>query len=378
MYTRYTCYGPDIRFKSGKADLWVASERYSRSAQINFLRPATRWELEVRPHGNILSTCKTVYEEAVPILYRGRNFLLLTGPCPRGRYQALATHIFLARLTPLARSHVTTISLLSQSYEEDCSVEDVGPVYAELAAYMAFCLPSFKTLCVTVLDERLKTAVEMLRGVYEKEGVVICLTMGSGAGTAFECSDVQGFEVVLQQEIENMGYEEYNEGEDFEQASVDEHSMEGVRSTDQLGQKVTSQPQNRIKDEQVHSIWEEVHEEANVPEFEHETIESMYTRLRAQKEAELPKSLKTVRLAGSSKMKVTTLEREPYQPGLRRRSRVPRSVPKTRGEEKDQTMEQVQEVEDVDNDEDEWFDAAMSPAGTESGKDGDAENWEVL
>ena len=45
-----------------------------------------------------------VYQEAVPILYRGRNFLFLTGPCPRGRYQAYATQMFLSRLTPLVRN----------------------------------------------------------------------------------------------------------------------------------------------------------------------------------------------------------------------------------------------------------------------------------
>ena len=104
IYERYKCHGPKVRFKSAREDLWVLSAGYTRSGQINFLRPATEMELEWRPCGNILSTCRMVYQEAVPILYRGRNFLFLTGPCPRGRYQAYATQMFLSRLTPLVRN----------------------------------------------------------------------------------------------------------------------------------------------------------------------------------------------------------------------------------------------------------------------------------
>ena len=68
MYTRYKCNGPEVRFNSGLGDLWVPSQGYASSGQINFLRPATMEELRRRPNANILRTCRIVYEEAVPIL----------------------------------------------------------------------------------------------------------------------------------------------------------------------------------------------------------------------------------------------------------------------------------------------------------------------
>lgn len=68
MYTRYKCNGPEVRFQSGRGDLWVPSSGYASSGQINFLRPATEEELSRRPNANLLRTCRAVYEEAVPIL----------------------------------------------------------------------------------------------------------------------------------------------------------------------------------------------------------------------------------------------------------------------------------------------------------------------
>ena len=68
MYTRYRCNGPEVRFHSGRDDLWVPSVEYANSGQINFLRPARVEELSRRPNANILGTCRAIYEEAVPFL----------------------------------------------------------------------------------------------------------------------------------------------------------------------------------------------------------------------------------------------------------------------------------------------------------------------
>ncbi|KAF2685695.1 hypothetical protein K458DRAFT_270664, partial [Lentithecium fluviatile CBS 122367] len=193
IYTRYKCAGPDITFKGGKEDLWVLSPAYIESGQINFLRPAERWEVEGRPCGNVLSTCRAVYEEALPILYRGRNFLFLTGPCPRGRYQAYATQTFLERLNPLARSHVTAVSLIAQSYEEDCSVNDVGRAYADLVRYLGQSVPGFTTLCLNVWDERLVGAARECRRILETGAIEICLVRDPRGGMAVTCGDVEGF-----------------------------------------------------------------------------------------------------------------------------------------------------------------------------------------
>ncbi|KAJ4291050.1 hypothetical protein N0V90_010248 [Kalmusia sp. IMI 367209] len=135
IYTRFKCYGPEVRFKGGREELWVPSPGYAKSGQINFLRPATKEELSRRPNANILSTCRTVYEESLPVLYRGRNFLFVTGPCPRGRYQAYATHIFFARLSTKARALIMAFSLIAIPHEEDCNNEDVARAYADLAAW---------------------------------------------------------------------------------------------------------------------------------------------------------------------------------------------------------------------------------------------------
>ncbi|KAF1950231.1 hypothetical protein CC80DRAFT_365791, partial [Byssothecium circinans] len=150
IYSRYRCYGPEVGFKSAREDLWVPAERYGKSGQINFLKPGRRWNRGEAPSLGILSVCRTVYHEAVGALYRGRNFCFLTGPCPRGRYQAYATQYFLSRLSPSARSHVTTLSINALPYEEDANPKDARQAYANLAAYVQLCLPSFEKLYLNV------------------------------------------------------------------------------------------------------------------------------------------------------------------------------------------------------------------------------------
>ncbi|KAF2444103.1 hypothetical protein P171DRAFT_335051, partial [Karstenula rhodostoma CBS 690.94] len=146
MYTRHKCHGPEVKFNSGQEDLWVPSQAYANSEQINFLRPARDEELSKRPNANILSTNRMIYEEALPILYRGRNFMFITGPCPRGRYQAYATQRFFARLSTFARVYVTAFSLNVLPHEEDCRSEDVPRAYGDLAEWVQHNLPSFQML----------------------------------------------------------------------------------------------------------------------------------------------------------------------------------------------------------------------------------------
>ncbi|KAF1977042.1 hypothetical protein BU23DRAFT_318319 [Bimuria novae-zelandiae CBS 107.79] len=193
MYTRYKCNGPEVRFKSGQEDLWVPSSKYANSGQINFLRPARDDELSRRPNANILSVCRTVYEEALPVLYHGRDFLFVTGPCPRGRYQAYATHIFFARLSSFARSHVTAFSLTVVPHEEDCTIEDVGRAYADLAAWVQRNLPSFQTLGISFWDGRLKWLLKPFEELLQNDGVKIELDRGQRDGWVKDIENARSF-----------------------------------------------------------------------------------------------------------------------------------------------------------------------------------------
>jgi hypothetical protein len=203
IYTRYACYGPEVQFKSAKEDLWVPTGGYAHSGKINFLQPGRRCCLGNEPSLDLLTTCKTVYQEAVGTLYRNRNFLFLTGPCPRGRYQAYATQHFLSRLTPLARSHVSALSIIALPHEEDADLKEVWEAYMNLAVYIQLCLPSFKTLYLDVGDVRMTDAVDAFQCVLEKEGVEICLGVGVGNigvdREMFRCTDAEEFKEELQQ-----------------------------------------------------------------------------------------------------------------------------------------------------------------------------------
>ncbi|KAF2641262.1 hypothetical protein P280DRAFT_398328, partial [Massarina eburnea CBS 473.64] len=150
IYSRFKCYGPEVRFKSAREDLWVPGDAYGSSGQINFPRPGLRWEVGDEPASGLLMTCRQVYHEAVGSLYRGRNLCFLTGPCPRGRYQAYATQHFLTRLSSSARSHVTALSIIALPYEEDANPKDVVAAYMDLAIYIRQNLSAFETLNLSI------------------------------------------------------------------------------------------------------------------------------------------------------------------------------------------------------------------------------------
>lgn len=168
FYTRHKCSGPEVRFAAKREGVWVLHEALG---QFNILRPATSEELEHRPSSAVLQVSRQVYEEACPFLYRGRNFLFLTGPCPRGRYQAYATLQWLKSRGPVARANIEVLSLLVQPYEEDSNAVNVGKAYAELGVFVGEQLPRFKWLCLEVWDEAVyRTASGFLR-LFDNEGM---------------------------------------------------------------------------------------------------------------------------------------------------------------------------------------------------------------
>lgn len=170
FYTRHECSGPRVRFTPQHKDVWVLQEALG---QFNILRPATTDELNHRPSSSILQASRQIYEEACPILYRDRNFLFLTGPCPRGRYQAYATLQWLKQLSPTARANVEVLSLLVQPYEEDCDAVNVEESYAELGLFICEQVPRFKWLCLEVWDETVYQAGRGFLRLVEKEGVSV-------------------------------------------------------------------------------------------------------------------------------------------------------------------------------------------------------------
>src|SRR5690242_21554064 len=71
IYTRYKCLGPDVHFTPPREGLWVLEAAHG---QINILRPASDKERQDRPSIAILQSSKQVYNEALPFLYRERDF----------------------------------------------------------------------------------------------------------------------------------------------------------------------------------------------------------------------------------------------------------------------------------------------------------------
>ncbi|KAJ8109007.1 hypothetical protein OPT61_g7770 [Boeremia exigua] len=168
IYTRYKCVGPEVHFPS--EELWVLQAAHG---QFNILRPASDAELAARPSVAILQTAKQIHDEALPFLYRERDFFLTTGPCPRGRYQAYTTLQWLKQLTQEARANVEVLTLLVQPYEEDCDVADVEEAYAELGTYIREHLSGFKWLCLDVWDQAVYQAASVFIRLFDKEGVGI-------------------------------------------------------------------------------------------------------------------------------------------------------------------------------------------------------------
>lgn len=152
IYTRYLCNGPDVQFASKRNNRWVLQEP---GVQFNILRPASQTELLGRPSASILRVSELIYEEAAYCLYHGRSFLFLTGPSPRGRYQAHATLKWLNQLSKRAKSHVQSLTLICQSFEEDCRDSDALRSFARLSHFIVSDLPNFQQLQMIGWDTKL-------------------------------------------------------------------------------------------------------------------------------------------------------------------------------------------------------------------------------
>jgi hypothetical protein len=144
IYTRTKCMGPEVRFKTEQEELWVLDVPHG---PINILRPATEEEQARRIE---------IHKNSEPIVYRGRKLLFLTGPCPRGRYQAYATRRWLEAMTLDARQHVSCLCLLIQPYEEDSSDEATRIAYAEFAEYLVQHVPWLITLHLYICPDGMK------------------------------------------------------------------------------------------------------------------------------------------------------------------------------------------------------------------------------
>jgi hypothetical protein len=183
IYIRSKCMGPEVRFKTGKEELWVLQ---SPHGPINMLRPATNEEKDRRDQ---------VHEDAEPTVYERRNFLFLTGPCPRGRYQAFATQRWLETIGPSARQHVSCLSLLVQPYEEDSSAQATQRAYSELANYILEHLTGFKTLCLNIWDDEMSlwSAASEFSILLHRDDVKIIVACNWWSGETREYSNARAF-----------------------------------------------------------------------------------------------------------------------------------------------------------------------------------------
>ena len=183
IYNRYQCLGPEVQFQSGEQELWVLQEAHGT---INMLRPATAEEAERR---------KEIHDNTTPTVYQIHNFILLAGPCPRGRYQAYAMQKWLQGLSTLARRNISSLSLLIQPYEEDCLDKPTQQAYAELAKYISQHLPRFKTLCLHIGDYgwRLRSAVVEFSILFDMEHVKIVVWGKVYGEENEECENASAF-----------------------------------------------------------------------------------------------------------------------------------------------------------------------------------------
>ncbi|KAG9192377.1 hypothetical protein G6011_11111 [Alternaria panax] len=150
------------------------------------LRPATKEEKKRRDE---------LHDDAEPTAYESRNFLFLTGPCPRGRYQAYATHRWLESISVSARQHVSCLSLLVQPYEEDASDAATRRAYSELSEYILRYLPRFKTLCLNIWDDEmtLYSAASEFSILLHRDDVKITVGCNRWKGETREYNNARAF-----------------------------------------------------------------------------------------------------------------------------------------------------------------------------------------
>lgn len=246
IYTRYRCPRPTVRFSPPGEELWVLQ---APLGQVNMLRPANTEEIQRR---------EEIRETAQPNAYAGRNMLLLTGPCPRGRYQAYATLQYLRSLPPSARENIEYLSLLIQPYEEDCSDDQGGRAYIELARYILEEVPAFKSLYLNIWGEESRIGAREFAMLLWREGVTIVINWGESRE---EYTEITSF----LHGIENGMVAKRPLWEDTERNSDDEED-ENDYSGEQDGRTELNTHANTLrrreeasrKKERANIIWQEV------------------------------------------------------------------------------------------------------------------------
>jgi hypothetical protein len=252
IYNRYRCSRPKVRFVDPDDGLWVLQ---APLGQVNLLRPANDEEIQRQ---------REVHHTADAIAYVGKNFLLLTGPCPRGRYQAFATLQYLRSLTLAARQKIEYLSLLIQPYEEDCSDDQSGQAYVELARYILEEVPAFKSLYLNIWGEETRMQAREFAMLLFREGVTIVINWDWWGECAEEYADIvtflKGVEtgVVVKRPV----WEDDGGG-----VSVSQETTEGDGSDQGVDLTRLETPSNALhpssepllnRDEKAHVTWNEV------------------------------------------------------------------------------------------------------------------------
>jgi hypothetical protein len=173
IYQRYVCEGPHVRVKGKNSALWVLEIPL---ATVNILRPATQQELSRRPHFEIARVCKFLYQDSIPLLYRGRRIRFLAAHGPRGRYQAYATQTVLSRMSSFAREQITFLSLICQDYEEDCRWNDTRQSYQSFCDFVLISLPRCRTLHLLVRPLAPKDVVQAFTALFRRQNMRILVS----------------------------------------------------------------------------------------------------------------------------------------------------------------------------------------------------------
>jgi hypothetical protein len=249
IYTRYRCSRPKIHFvpaPHADDELWVLQ---APLGPMNLLRPAGAPEIQRR----------RALDADEPSAYAGKNLLLLTGPCPRGRYQAYATLQFLRSLAPAARQSVEYLSLLIQPYEEDCADDQGGRAYVELARYILDEVPAFKSLYLNIWGEETRAGSREFAMLLWREGVTIVVNWDWWGESVEEYTDVVAFlkgvedGVVIKRPVwEERSGDGLRDGEDVESQDPARH-----KNISSLG-RLTREAQRRPKHDAPSVVWEEV------------------------------------------------------------------------------------------------------------------------
>lgn len=219
IYTRYKCASPDIHFNIPEDGLWILE---APLGPINMLRPATEAERQRR---------QELYDDDNPNRNADRKLILLTGPCPRGRYQAYATERFLKSLSAPARNHISCLSLLIQPYEEDCIDGNSRQAFTELAEYVLRHLPNFKTLYLHIWEDRcgVRSSASEFSVLLSQDDVKICVGWKRLKSDLEEYRDVKSFLKAVNadhgEETTSTKYRSYTE-----RRSASEESVNSPRS----------------------------------------------------------------------------------------------------------------------------------------------------